>query len=107
MKNIVVEQPLKALGKLKTVWDKNWAKTGKQEQRYVHYQGDEMHFFFGKIKELKQQVQQEDSWQGEKLIPLQKAVEVIESTIDKSEYRRKQLQCLKEIERREELDISH
>lgn len=93
----VVEEPLKVLGKLKIIWDKHWAKTEKQKKRYEQYQGDEMYFFFGRIKEFKQQEDHEDTWQGEKLMPVQKAIGMLEKIKDKSEYRKRQLQYLKEI----------
>jgi|SRR3989344_2855940 len=97
----MLEEPLKELGKLKIVWDSNWAKTGKQKKRYEQYQGDEMYFFFGRIKEFKQQQDHEDAWQGEKFIPLQKAIKILEENRDKNEYREKQVQYLKEIENKQ------
>ncbi len=95
----ILEEPLEALGKLKIIWDNNWAKTDKQKKRYEHYQGDEMYFFFGRIKEFKQQGEQEDAWQGEKVMPLDKAIKMLEDSRDKSEYRKKQLEYLKKIKR--------
>lgn len=95
----VIEQSLKTLGKLKIIWDKDWAKTDKQKQRYEQYQGDEMHFFFGRIKEFKQQKEvHEDAWKGEKVMSLKRAIEILEANQEKSEYRRKQLRYLKTVE---------
>ncbi len=98
----IVEEPLEALGKLKIIWDNNWAKTDKQKRRYEHYQGDEMYFFFGRIKEFRQQDNHEDAWQGEKLMSLEKAIEILESSRNKSEYRKKQLQYLQEIQKKQQ-----
>ena len=94
----VVEQPLKVLGKLNIIWEEDWAKTDKQKKRYEEYQGDEMYFFFGRIKEFRQQAKQEDSWREEKLMQLDKAINILEKIPDKNSYRKKQLQYLKEIE---------
>lgn len=93
----ILEEPLEFLGKLKIIWDEQWAKTDKQKKRYEHYQGDEMYFFFGRIKEFKQSESHEDIWQGEKLIPLEKAIKIIESSNNVNTYRKKQLIRLKKI----------
>ena len=64
------------------MWSKDWAKTDKQKQRYEQYQGDEMYFFFGRIKEFRQQAKQEDSWREEKLMQLDKAINILEKIPD-------------------------
>ena len=96
----ILKEPLEFLGKLKIIWDEQWAKTDKQKKRYEQYQGDEMYFFFGRINEFRQQEKQEDAWQGEKLLPLEKAIKIIESSSNANAYRKKQLVCLKEIEKK-------
>ncbi len=93
----ILEEPVESLGKLKIIWDKQWAKTEKQKKRYAQYQGDETYFFFGRIKEFREQEKQEDTWQGEKLMSLEKAIKILKSNNDQSVYRKKQLVCLKEI----------
>ena len=52
---VIINGRLKNLGILYITQDKNWAKTEKQKIRYKKYKGDEMHFFFGKIKKFKEQ----------------------------------------------------
>ncbi len=85
----------------------NGQRQTSKKKRYEQYQGDEMYFFFGRIKEFKQQKEvHEDAWNGEKVMSLKSAIEILESNDDQGVYRKKQLQCLKEIEGREELAIN-
>jgi 8-oxo-dGTP pyrophosphatase MutT (NUDIX family) len=91
---------LKFVHKMKFIWNKNWAKTEKQKQRYEMYQGEEMHFFTGKIQEFKEVKKEDDFWDGKKLMPIIKLIELIESEKpfekEMEEYRNFQLKILKE-----------
>ena len=86
---------------LKFVWGSSWAKTEKQKKRYKKFQGENMHFFVGEIEKFEElNERQEDFWDGEKLIPIEKAIQIIESEnpFDEEirEYREIQLNFLKE-----------
>ncbi len=94
---------LRKIGELKFIWGENWAKTDKQKKRYEKYKGEDMYFFFGEIESFSEnENKQEDFWDGEKTIPIKKAIEIIESgkPFDEEikEYREKQLKFLKEIQ---------
>lgn len=105
---IIIEGELKNLGILHIIWSKNWAKTEKQKNRYLKYKGDEMHFFVGKIKRLEkpkgdpENPNEDDIWKGERLMPINQAIKIIESykpfPKDNEEYYNLQLKfltCLK------------
>lgn len=49
---VILEGELNEVGALKTIWPADWAKNEKQIKRFEKYQGDEMHFFIGKVKKL-------------------------------------------------------
>lgn len=59
-----------------------------------------MYFFFGRIKEFKQEGNHEDVWRGEKLMPLQEVISELEDSKEKRVYRKRQLQYLKQIKNR-------
>ena len=89
---------LNKCGELKIIWEKDWAITEKQRQRYQKYQGDEMHFFKGMITSFNKIIQQEDSWEGKKLIPLKEVISFLEQqNSPQKEYREMQLKLLKEL----------
>ena len=79
---VIIEDSLKFLGTIKTIWPKDWAKNEKQKKRFEQYQGDEMHFFVGNIKELKnpQGDNEELGWHAdERLISTGDAIKILES----------------------------
>lgn len=73
-------EDLKKIGKLRIIWGKGWAKTEKQKGRQGQFQGDEMHFFSGRIKEFGKSSGGEDAWQGKKLMPINDAILAIEQS---------------------------
>src|SRR5574344_150844 len=83
------------LGNIKIMWGEDWAKTEKQKKRYLEFQGDDMHFFSGVVKEITTNESEEDSWNKNKFMELNKVIQKIESKIsfEKStkEYRKAQL----------------
>ncbi len=79
---VILEGELKEVGNIKTIWPNDWAKNEKQIKRFEKYQGDDMHFFIGKVKELVNPSgdKEENGWDlNERLIPIKKAIEIIES----------------------------
>lgn len=48
----ILDKKMTEIATLKTVWPMDWAKNEKQKKRFEKYQGDDMHFFIGKVKEL-------------------------------------------------------
>lgn len=98
----VINKPIKKLGEIHFLWDKDWIKSEKQKKRYQRFKGEEMHFFFGNIKCFKEnEKKHEDYWQGQKLMPIQRVIESIEKTKPFSEniklYRETQLKYLKQL----------
>ncbi len=98
----VIEMPIKRLGVVRFIWDEDWIKTEKQRRRFEEFKGEEMHFFFGIVKEFKENKEKyEDSWTGEKLMPISKAIQIIEKCKPFSEnikaYREAQLRFLHQI----------
>ncbi len=98
----IVELPIQKLGVIRFIWDKNWIKTEKQKRRFEKFKGEEMYFFFGIIKEFKENKEQhEDFWDGEKLMPISKAIQIIEGSKPFSGnikvYREAQLRFLNQI----------
>jgi len=87
---------LRLLGKLVLPYSKNWAKTQKQKSRYEKFQGDEMYFFAGNIKEFRENKKEEDSWHGEKLMPVEKVIKIL-TLLKKDKYKKAQLKYLKEL----------
>ncbi|MFC1666103.1 NUDIX hydrolase [Nanoarchaeota archaeon] len=49
----IIKLPIQKLGVVHFIWDKDWIKTEKQKRRFKKFKGEEMHFFFGIIKEFK------------------------------------------------------
>ncbi len=104
---VSISGKLKELGILNILWGPDWAKTEKQKKRYQKYKGDEMHFFLGKIKSIGQpsgdpeNPGEDDSWGEDKLMPVQKAIDLIEKNKpfpkDTEEYYQKQLNFLSQI----------
>lgn len=99
---VLIDGKLKKLGVLHIIWGENWAKTEKQKNRYKLFKGEEMYFFCGKIKTIEDNlIQEEDTWQGEKLMPILKAIHLIEESRPFSEeihiYREAQLQFIHKI----------
>ena len=104
----VIELPIKKLGVVRFIWDKDWIKTEKQKRRFEEFKGEEMHFFFGTIKKFKENKgQHEDAWNGEKLMSISKVVGIIEKSKPFSEnikvYREAQLRFLRQISERYDL----
>jgi len=96
-----VVKNVREIKELKFVWGPRWAKTEKQKRRHKKFQGEDMHFFVGEIEKFEEPSQkEEDFWTGEKLLPLAKAIQLIESRKpfdeDIQEYREVQLKFLKE-----------
>lgn len=92
---------IKHLGVLKFVWGPNWAKTEKQKDRYNYFQGEEMRFFRGTVEDNSEDTNEEDAWNGEKFMEIQKVINIIEKSrpFDENikEYRETQLRHLNEI----------
>ncbi len=87
---------LKKLGNMNLIWGPQWAKTEKQKKRYEHYQGDDMTFFSGVVKEFQNTEVKEDTWGENKFIPLEKVIQIlrlqlIEADEEIRPYREKQL----------------
>lgn len=98
----VIKLPVKKLGVIRFIWDKDWIKTEKQKRRFEEFKGEEMHFFFGTIKEFKEnEKKHEDYWKGGKLISISKAIQIIERSKPFSKdikvYREAQLRFLRQI----------
>ncbi len=96
---VVVDGKLKHLSVLHITWRPDWAKTDKQKERYKKYKGDEMHFFTGKIKRFDNPKKEDDIWQGEKLMPIKLALQLLEKMKpfpkDMEEYYGSQLKFLR------------
>ncbi|MEK6934354.1 MAG: NUDIX domain-containing protein [Nanoarchaeota archaeon] len=93
---------LSKLGVLKIVWWPEWAKTKEQKKRYELFQGEEMHFFKGFIKEFKNSnLKEKDHWKGDKLMPIKEVIWLIEKnkpfSKGEKEYREAQLMFLKNL----------
>ena len=93
----IIKNNIRKIGTLKIIWGKDWAKTEKQKARYDKYQGDEMNFFTGEIKEFKQLKRNSKS---KKLMQIEKAIEIIENSKafskESEEYHNFQLNILNE-----------
>ena len=84
----------------KLVWDKNWAKTEKQKERYERYQGDEMFFFKGQIQGFhSNDAEHEDIWRGEKLMDLSIVIEKLKEKHreEPKEYTKIQISILEDL----------
>ncbi|MBW2998039.1 NUDIX domain-containing protein [Candidatus Woesearchaeota archaeon] len=98
----IIKEPIQKWGVVHFRWDKDWIKTEKQRKRFEIFQGEEMHFFYGTIEEFKENCENyEDYWEGEKLMPISKAIELIEKEKPFNEnikdYREAQLKFLRNI----------
>ena len=72
----VVIKRLRSLGVVSFIWGPEWAKTEKQKKRYEQFKGDEMHFFSGEVMNfVNQENKEEDSWNGNKFMPIDKVIE--------------------------------
>jgi len=81
-------------------WDREWAKTKKQKERYSKFRGEEMHFFIGRVKEFTKPVGDlSDEWIGKKTMLIDDAIRLINKDRPFSEdlegYRKIQLDSLK------------
>jgi len=79
---VILDGELKEVGSIKTIWPSDWAKNEKQKKRFEKYQGDDMHFFIGKVKELVEPKGdgEEEGWDvNERLMPIKKAIELVMS----------------------------
>ena len=74
-----------------------YSKTERQIERYEQFQGEEMHFFTGKIEKFTKIYKKEDSWKGEKLMPINNVIEIIEKDKE-NEFRKVQLKFLKNLQ---------
>jgi|SRR3989344_777935 len=98
---VIVEDELKEIGVLRFLWREDWARTDKQKERYKKYNGEEMHFFIGKVKKVVDTKGNdiEEGWKGKKFMEIDEAIRFIESQrpFDESlrEYREFQLMALK------------
>lgn len=104
----VLADTVKHIDTLTFLWDANWAKTEKQKKRYLQFKGEEMCFFFGKVKKLVDPpgdpVTGEPGWKGDPRMSIEQAISVINSarpfTKDVKVYRLKQLEILSSLQRR-------
>lgn len=90
---------LKKIKIIKFKWDEYWAKSEKQKARYEKFQGEEMHFFTGKVKEIKKAKGDghDEGWKGEVAMDIKEAIAKIKEygwTKDMDEYRSFQLKML-------------
>lgn len=99
---VVLEGELKEVKIVRFVWSKSWAKTEKQKARYKKFQGEEMYFFVGKVRNLAEASgdKHESGWSGNKLMKIQHAIDLINSypfPRELSEYRKIQVNTLKKL----------
>ncbi len=97
-----IVEKIESLGSLKFIWDENWAKTEKQKKRYLEFQGEEMFFFKGKIKEFTKPSGDayEEGWKEEPRMGIIEVIEKIKEygwTKDMEKYRKLQLNFLEEL----------
>ena len=91
------------IGSLNFIWGEDWATSEKQKLRYEKFQGEEMHFFIGKINEFIEEISEkiEDFWGEEKFMPIEEVIKIIEENAPYSQeikhYREKQLEILKSL----------
>ncbi|MEN7982300.1 MAG: hypothetical protein ABFQ65_02545 [Nanoarchaeota archaeon] len=85
------------------VWGFNWAKSEKQKRRYKEFQGEEMHFFIGRVKELicPKGDSCEAGWENNVEMQIKEVIEIIKKEYpfdeDIKEYREFQLKMLREL----------
>jgi 8-oxo-dGTP pyrophosphatase MutT (NUDIX family) len=96
---------IRGVREIKTIsfkWDKYWAKTEKQKKRYLEFQGEKIHLFSGKVKELKKPSGdcEECGWSGEFFMDIPEVISRIQKygwSEDLREYKESQLKFLKEL----------
>ena len=103
----IIKLPIKNLGVVHFIWDKDWIKTEKQKRRFKKFKGEEMYFFFGKVVKLEkpkgdpENPNDNDIWTGKMLMPIKKAIKIIEKSKPFSDniriYREAQLRFLNQI----------
>ena len=76
---VVIDGELEKIEQFNFVWGENWVKNDKQKKRYEEFQGEEMHFYKGKIKDLVEPNGDgvEKGWNGEVLMEISDAIEAI------------------------------
>jgi 8-oxo-dGTP pyrophosphatase MutT (NUDIX family) len=100
---IIISGELKKVGQLNFVWGPNWAKTEKQKKRFKEFQGEEIHFFVGKVKKLvcPKGDSCEAGWQDKIKMEIQDIINFLENQKpfdeDIKEYREFQLKMLNEL----------
>lgn len=93
-------EDLKEVGSEKFIWGKDWAQTPKQKKRYEIYQGDEMHFFIGKVIGFKESSLEEDTWGSQKFMNLDEVIKLIKGRLEndhENNYVHMQLEFLMKI----------
>lgn len=98
----VLSGELKKVGQLNFIWDENWAKSEKQKKRYGEFQGEEMHFFIGKVKEITSATgdANEVGWADKVEMEIQEIIDSIKNegfSEDMKEYREFQLKMLEKL----------
>ncbi len=97
---VIIEGELKKIGQINFVWSPNWAKSEKQKNRYNEFQGEEMHFFIGEVKELvcPKGDSYEEGWENNVDMEIKEVVDIIKRDFpfdkDIKEYREFQLKIL-------------
>jgi 8-oxo-dGTP pyrophosphatase MutT (NUDIX family) len=81
---------IKLLGKIHFDWNEECITSDKQRARFKQFRGEEMHFFTGDIKEIKETREWETIW-----LPLNKVIEDLKTRPGIKEYRQKQLEFLR------------
>jgi len=78
---VILDGNLKEINVLTFIWGTDWARTGKQKERYKKFKGEEMHFFTGKVKELitPEGDSNEGGWIGERTMKIKDAINKINS----------------------------
>jgi len=102
---IIDAATFKKIGVMHFLWDETWAKTEKQRQRYQQFKGEEMHFFFGRIRGWKKISNAPEAWKGKRLMPIRQAIRIIDNektTKAIEEYRRFQLEFLSNLKSQKE-----
>jgi 8-oxo-dGTP pyrophosphatase MutT (NUDIX family) len=100
---VIINGELEKIEQFNFVWGKNWVKNDKQRKRYEEFQGEEMHFYKGKIKELVEAKGDgvEEGWKGEVLMDIDDAIEAIknEKVVDEEAlgYQKFQLKILESL----------
>jgi 8-oxo-dGTP pyrophosphatase MutT (NUDIX family) len=100
---IIISGELKKVGQLNFVLGPNWAKTEKQKKRFKEFQGEEIHFFVGKVKKLvcPKGDSCEAGWQDKIEMEIQDIINFLENQKpfdeDIKEYREFQLKMLNEL----------